>query len=311
MRAIFMGTPEFALPSLAATHAVCELIAVVAQPDRKQGRGQRSAPPPTASWAAAHGVKLLQPEKIRPPEVLAALTALEPEIIVVVAYGKILPRSILDLPRLGCVNVHASLLPSYRGAAPIQWAVARGESETGITLMQMEEGLDSGPILLQRSCGILPEDTGESLSARLALLGAELLAEGLPRLERGELQPIRQDDAKATLAPMLKREDARIDWRLPAKELHDRVRAFQPWPGASCTLPDGAGLKISATALAEGAAPPGTILKADREGLTIAAGVGALRLLAVQPEGRRHMPAADFLAGHPLPVGTVLRGFAV
>jgi methionyl-tRNA formyltransferase len=308
MRAVFMGTPEFALPSLAATDELCDLVAVVAQPDRKQGRGQRSAPPPTASWAVEHGVKLLQPEKIRGPEFQEALAALAPEIIVVAAYGKILPRALLELPRLGCVNVHASLLPRYRGAAPIQWAIARGERETGITLMQMEEGLDSGPILLQRACPILSSDTGESLAKRLSLLGGELLAEGLPKLERGELRAVPQEASQATLAPMLKREDARLDWRLPAQELHDRIRAFQPWPGASCTLPDGTGLKISASAVAEGAGPPGTILVADRSGLTVASGAGALRLTEVQPEGRRRMPAADFLAGHPLLVGSKLGG---
>ena len=196
MRAIFMGTPEFALPALAATDELCDLVAVVAQPDRKQGRGQRELKPPTAAWAVAHAVPLLQPEKIRTPEVQAALSALQPEIIVVAAYGKILPRALLELPRLGCVNVHASLLPRYRGAAPIQWAIARGERETGITLMQMEEGLGSRPILLQRSCAILPEDTGESLGKRLSLLGGELLAEGLPKLERGELRAVRQDDSR-------------------------------------------------------------------------------------------------------------------
>jgi methionyl-tRNA formyltransferase len=307
MRAIFMGTPEFALPSLAATDELCDLVAVVAQPDRKQGRGQRSSPPPTALWAAAHGVQLLQPEKIRPPEAHAALAALEPEIIIVAAYGKILPRAVLELPRLGCVNVHASLLPRYRGAAPIQWAIARGERETGITLMQMEEGLDTGPILIQRSCPIREDDTGESLGKRLSLLGGELLAEGLPKLERGELRATRQDDSQATLAPILKREDARIDWRLPAQELHDRIRAFQPWPGASCKLPAGADLKITATSVTEGAGVPGTLLGVERSGLVIGTGAGALLVLEVQPAGRRRMSVAEFLAGHPLAVGTKLQ----
>jgi methionyl-tRNA formyltransferase len=307
IRAIFMGTPEVALPSLAATDELCELVAVVAQPDRKQGRGHRSAPPPTAVWAAAHGVKLLQPEKIKTTEFAEALAALEPEIVVVMAYGRILPRALLELPRLGCVNVHASLLPRYRGAAPIQWAIARGERETGVTLMEMEEGLDQGPILLQRACPILPEDTGESLGRRLALLGGELLREGLPKLERGERQAVRQDDAQATFAPMLKREDARLDWTLPAQTLHDRVRAFQPWPGATCTLPDGTILKVLATALAEGSGPPGAILRVERGGLAVAAGVGALLLLEVQLPGGRRMDIADFLLGHLLAATERLR----
>jgi methionyl-tRNA formyltransferase len=306
MRAIFMGTPDFALPSLAATDDLCDLVAVVAQPDRKQGRGQRSAPPPTARWAVEHGIQLLQPEKIRPPEVQEALAALEPEIIVVAAYGKILPRTLLELPRLGCVNVHASLLPRYRGAAPIQWAIARSERETGITLMEMEEGLDSGPILLQRSCSILPGDTGETLGSRLSLLGGELLREGLPKLERGALRAVRQDDSQATLAPILKREDSRLDWALPAQELHDRVRAFQPWPGASCKLPDGTDLKVITSAIAEGSGPPGTILGVERGALVVGTGAGALLLLELQRGGRRRMSAADFLAGHPLARGETL-----
>ncbi|MHB8416947.1 MAG: methionyl-tRNA formyltransferase [Myxococcales bacterium] len=306
MRAIFMGTPEFAVPSAAAVAATCDLVAVVAQPDRPQGRGQHLAKPPVARWAMEHGIRLLQPEKIRPPEAQAALAALAPELIVVAAYGKILPRSLLELPRLGCVNVHASLLPRYRGAAPIQWAIARGERETGVTLMQMEEGLDSGPLLAQRRCAILPEDTGESLSARLALLGRQLLQEELPRLERGESRAVRQDDSQATLAPRLTREDARLDWRLPARELHDRVRAFQPWPGASCTLPGGLQLKISATSPGDGSGTPGTLLAAGPAGLEVATGAGSLWLREVQPEGRRRMRAAEFLAGHPLAPGAVL-----
>ncbi|HUB06893.1 MAG TPA: methionyl-tRNA formyltransferase [Myxococcales bacterium] len=301
-----MGTPAFAVPSLEATADVCDLALVVAQPDRPQGRGRRIERPPVAGWASAHGVDLFQPTKIRPPEVLERLAALAPDVVVVAAYGKILPPSFLELPRLGCVNVHASLLPRYRGAAPIQWAIARGERETGVTLMQMEEGLDTGPILAQRRCPILPEDTGVQLTDRLALLGAALLRAELPRLERGELRATRQDDAQATLAPRLTREDGRVDWTRPARELHDRIRAFQPWPGAVCALPTGAPLKILATAVQGGTGPAGTVLAAGSAGIEVASGEGSLLLRAVQPEGGRRMTGAEFVAGHPLAPGARL-----
>lgn len=305
-----MGTPEFAIPALAAVRECCELVAVVAQPDRPQGRGQRSARPPTARWAEERGLAILQPEKVRTPEFLSALSALAPEIVIVVAYGRILPRAVLDLPARGCLNVHASLLPRYRGAAPIQWAIARGESETGVTLMQMEEGLDSGPVLLQRSCPIDPDETGEALATRLSILGADLLREGLPLLVRGALVPAPQDTAQVTLAPPLTREDAWLDFTRPARELHDRVRAFQPWPAARCALPGGATIKILRTAVAEGNGPPGQLLAAGRDGLLVGTGLGALRLLELQPEGRRRMQAGEFLAGHPIAAGSRLGGRA-
>ncbi|MHB1844333.1 MAG: methionyl-tRNA formyltransferase [Deltaproteobacteria bacterium] len=306
MRAVFMGTPEFAVPSLEATAERCDLAAVVAQPDRPQGRGQRLAPPPTARWARERGVPLLQPDKIRTPSFLSLLQALAPEIIIVVAYGRILPGDVLLVPRRGCVNVHASLLPKYRGAAPIQWAIAGGERETGVTLMQMGEGLDDGPVLARRSCEIREDETGEALSARLAVLGAELLRESLPLLEREELSAVPQEGALATLAPKLRREDAIVDWRRPAKELHDRARAFQPWPGALVSLPEGGALKIVSTAAEERSGQPGEVLVAGAAGLVVAAAHGALRLIEVQPEGRRRMRAEEFLSGHPLLVGTRL-----
>lgn len=305
MRAIFLGTPAFALPSLRAVATLCDLAAVVAQPDRPRGRGQRSGRPPTAGWADAHGVRVLQPEKVRTPEFLAELLALAPDLLVVVAYGRILPRAVLELPARGAVNVHASLLPRYRGAAPIQWAIASGETETGATLMRMEEGLDSGPILLQRALAIGPGETSEELAARLAELGAELLCEGLPRLEAGALDGVRQDAAQVTLAPLLSREDGWLDLSLPASLLHDRVRAFQPWPGAACGLPGGGVLKILSTAVAPGAGAPGELLASGAGELRVATGRGALQLLFVQPEGGRRMAVAEFLAGHPLRVGSL------
>ncbi len=307
MRAVFMGTPEFALPSLEAVAERCELVAVVAQPDRPQGRGQRLAPPPTARWARERGVELLQPEKIRSPELASRLRAIAPEIVLVVAYGKILPPELLEIAPRGYLNVHASILPKYRGPAPIQWAIARGERETGVTLMRIGEGLDDGPMLLQRRCEISDDDTGGSLTERLARMGGEILREGLPLLERGELEPVPQDPALATLAPKLRREDALLDWRLPAQLLRDRVRAFQPWPSAIARLPGGGGLKISASSVEAGDGAPGELLDdAAGGGLVVATGRGARRLIEVQPEGGRRMRAESFLAGHPLPAGTRL-----
>ncbi len=303
-----MGTPAFAVPSLEALARGSELCAVVAQPDRPSGRGQAIHSPPTADWARAHGVQVLQPQRVRDEAFIARLRELAPDLIVVAAYGKILPKAVLELPQLGCVNVHASLLPRYRGAAPIQWAIARGEAETGVTLMQMEEGLDTGPMLAQARLVIAAQDTGGSLTAKLALLGGELLAKNLRALLERGLVAVPQDDALATLAPKLAREDAVLDLSRPAWELHNHVRAFQPWPGASLKLPSGKLLKVISTDLVEGDGVPGTVLAAGKEGLTVATGAGALRLLEVQPEGKRPMRAADFLLGHPLALGTVLDG---
>jgi len=301
-----MGTPAFAVPTLDALARGSELCAVVAQPDRPSGRGQAMHSPPTADWARAHGVEILQPQRARDEAFIAQLRELVPDLIIVAAYGKILPKALLELPRLGCVNVHASLLPRYRGAAPIQWAIARGEAETGVTLMQMEEGLDTGPMLAQARLPIASDDTGGSLTAKLAELGGELLAQHLPALLERRLVAVPQNDALATLAPKLVREDAVLDLTLPARELHDHVRAFQPWPGATLKLPSGKMLKAIETERVDGEGFPGTVLAAGREGITLATGAGALRLLEVQPEGKRPMRAADFLLGHPLLSGTVL-----
>jgi methionyl-tRNA formyltransferase len=306
VRTAFMGTPAFALPTLEALARWSELCAVVAQLDKPSGRGRLLNSPATVLWARARGVPVLQPQRARDEAFLAQLGALAPELIVVAAYGKILPKTLLELPRLGCVNVHASLLPRYRGAAPIQWAIARGEAETGVTLMQMDEGLDTGPMLAQARLPIAPDDTGESLSAKLAKLGGELLEQHLGALFEKSLVAVPQNQALATLAPKLTREDAVLDVKRPAGELHDYVRAFQPWPGATLKLASGKLLKVIETDLVEGAGVPGTVLAAGRAGITMATGAGALRLLEVQPEGKRAMPAGDFLLGHPLAPGDVV-----
>jgi methionyl-tRNA formyltransferase len=303
-----MGTPEFALPSLQALHELTGLVAVVAQPDRPSGRGQRTVPPPVAQWAHAHGIELLQPSRLREPGVLAALAELRPAIVVVAAYGKILPRTLLELPPRGCINVHASLLPRYRGAAPVQWAIAQGEAVTGISLMRMEEGLDTGAVYVQESLAIDPQDTGGSLTARLAVLGGALLTRSLPALLDGTLRALPQAHAAATLAPKLTREDAVLDFSRAARELEARIRAFQPWPGAVALLPGETRLKILRARVEPArAGRAGEVIVGEAGQLLVACGEGALALEVVQPEGRRPMATVDFLSGHQLLPGVLLR----
>lgn len=307
MRVVFLGSGRFAIPSLEALlNAGHDVAAVVTQPDREKGRGRQLAPPPVKPVAVGHGLPVLQPRRVREAEAIAALERLRPELQVVVAYGQILPRAVIDIAPRGTLNVHASLLPRYRGAAPIQWAIACGETQTGVTTMLIDEGLDTGPILRARTTAIGPEETAGELEPRLAVLGGELLVETLAELEAGRLQPTPQDHARATLAPLLKKEDARIDWSQPAGVIACRIRGFQPWPGAFTDV-EGRTLKVlRAVALASPAAPatPGVLLQADADGITIACGERtALRLLEVQPESRRAMAAAAYAAGARLTPG--------
>jgi methionyl-tRNA formyltransferase len=315
MRIVFLGSGAFAIPSLErlleAGHAVA---AVVCPPDREKGRGRALAPPPLKPAAQARGVPILQPRRIKDPEAQEALRALSPELQVVVAYGQILPRSVIEIPPRRTVNVHGSLLPLYRGAAPIQWAIAAGETETGVTTMLIDEGLDTGPILLARSLAIGPEETAEELEPRLARLGADLLLETVRGLAEGTVVPRPQDHSRATQAPMLRKEDGRIDWSRPALVLARRVRAFEPWPGSTTTL-EGKGVKVVRARVAEPGAGepgpaekdeggPGSVTAVDREGIVVACGDGTrLRLLDVQPESRRAMSAAAFAAGARLRPG--------
>jgi methionyl-tRNA formyltransferase len=297
LRITFLGSGRFAVPSLLALlDAGHDVVALVAQPDRAAGRGLELLPPPTKRAALERSLPLLQPERVRRPEAVEELRALRPDLQVVVAYGQILPRSIIDLAPLGTVNVHASLLPRFRGAAPIQWAIARGEAETGVSTMLIDEGLDTGPVLLRRSLPIGPEETAAELEPRLAELGARLLLETVEGLRAGTLVPAPQDPAQATLAPALRREDGRMDFALPARALFDRLRGFSPWPG-SHAFHDGKLLKVLRARPAEGAGQPGVVLACDRDGVVIACGRDALRLLEVQPESRRAMPAAAWAAG--------------
>lgn len=299
MRLAFLGTGRFAVPSLEAVlDAGHDVVALVTQPDRESGRGRELAPPPTKLVALARGLTVQQPRRIRLPEAVDALAALAPDILVVVAYGQILPPAVLGLAPRGAVNVHASLLPLYRGAAPIQWAVARGESETGVTTMQLDEGLDTGPILLARGTPIGPEETAGELQERLAALGATLLLETLAGLAADRLQPRPQDHARATLAPILRKEDGRVNWSLAAREVGWRVRGFHPWPGMTATW-QGRGLKLLRVAEAQpGPGEPGQVLAVEAQSVLVGCGGGSrLRLVEVQPESRRAMPAGAWAAG--------------
>jgi len=303
-----MGTPAFACPILEALLARRDpVVGVVTQPDRPRGRGLAVAAPEVKVLAEQRGLPVLQPEKVKDPAFEQALRALAPDLVVVAAYGRILPRAILDLPPRGCVNVHASLLPRHRGAAPIAWAILAGDQATGVTTMNMAEEMDAGDMLLQRATPIGPEETGGELTARLATLGAELIGETIDALRAGTLRPRAQADADVTYAPRIDQQQRRIDWGKPADELARLVRALSPAPAAFTTLGPRR-LKIyrarPASTRPSGAAP-GTVVSAGG-GLAVAAGRGALELLEVQLEGRRRLAAAEFLAGHPVAAGTCL-----
>ncbi len=300
-RIVFMGTPALAVPSLEACRAVGEVVAVVTQPDRPKGRGQALQASPVKLAALAAGLPVLQPPRLKGTDFAQTLAAFRPEVTVVTAYGRILPPDVLAAPRRGSLNVHASLLPRWRGAAPIQWAIAEGDSQTGVCLMQMEAGLDTGPVLAVRQEAIRPDDTTESLSARLSLLGGALLREELPRFFAGALQAVPQPAQGVTLARVVDKRDGWLDFSLPAPVLERRLRAFTPWPGAWTSL-GGQLLKVHAARVLKGAGAPGTVLSTDG-GLEVACGEGSLLLLDVQGEGKRRMQAADFLRGHPLAVG--------
>lgn len=337
-RLVFMGTPELARTILRALvdSSRWEIVLVVAQPDKPVGRGLSTQPPPVKVEALARGLPVRQPTKARDPDFLAELARLAPDVIVVAAYGQLLPPALLAIPRTGCLNVHTSLLPRWRGAAPIQWALLEGDSETGVTLMRMNEGLDTGDLVTSASTPISDDDTAQSLHDRLADLGADLLVRTLPAWLAGSLTPVPQPDTGVTYARKLTREDGRLDWSLPAETLARRVRALHPWPGAFTSLPpaDGKGpgslLKISRASAwplppplspaSEAIATPGlnpspnpspspgeVVLATGGEWL-VATGRGALRLDLVQREGRQRLAAREFLAGHPIPRGTRLGG---
>jgi methionyl-tRNA formyltransferase len=305
MKLIFMGTPEFAVPSLSKLiEAGHEIQAVFTQPDRPAGRKQTIIPPPVKAIAFQHALTIHQPEKIKTGE---ARERFEPvfkdaDAGIVAAYGRILPGWMLEAPRYGCINVHSSLLPKYRGAAPINWAIARGERETGVTIMQMDAGLDTGAILGQRATAIGDEETAARLTPRLAEIGANLLIETLSKLERGEITPIPQNDREASLAPILKREDGQVNWEMSAQEIFNRLRGFTPFPGCY-TFFDGrrleiVGAKVETADVGFSQFEPGAVCEVSKESFFVACGGGAiLRITEVQPEGKRTMSARDFLNG--------------
>lgn len=305
MNIVFAGTPDFAVPTLdRLIDAGRRPVAVYTQPDRPAGRGRRPRPSPVKQRAEQAGIPVLQPASLRTPDAQAELAALAPDLLVVVAYGLILPQAVLDIPRLGCVNVHASLLPRWRGAAPIQRALLAGDATTGVTIMQMEAGLDTGPMLARREIPIGAQDTAGDLHDRLAVLGAELLVEVLPDIAAGRLTPVPQDDAAATYADKLSKDEAPLDWQRPAAALARQVRAFNPWPVAETRLA-GRILRIWQAEALPGptAAAPGEIVAAGRDGIDVATAEGVLRLIRLQAPGGRPLPAADFLNGHPLRPG--------
>ncbi|MDH5673954.1 MAG: methionyl-tRNA formyltransferase [Myxococcales bacterium] len=309
-RAIFFGTPQFAVPSLEALLEVADVPLVVTQPDRPAGRRMKLTPPPVKELALQRGIEVIQPRRVRRPALAEQLAALGADVAVVVAYGRILPPALLAAPRLGCVNVHASLLPKLRGAAPIQWAVIGGDAESGVCLMQMDEGMDTGPVLACRSLAIGAEETAGELSERLSKLGGELLGQELPRYLRGELEPRPQDHARATLAPPLAKSHGRVDFSHSARALKNLIRGTAPWPGAYGYL-DGRRIKLHrARVLVEAgeSGEPGTIVRADRHGIEVACGQGVVAIDELQPEGKKRMTAEQFLAGHRCEAGARFDG---
>lgn len=309
LRIVFAGTPDFAVPALDALLAAGhQVVAVYTQPDRPAGRGRKLQPSPVKRRAQALDIAMEQPESLRSADARDVIAAYRPDVMVVVAYGLLLPQAVLDIPLYGCLNIHASLLPRWRGAAPIQRAIAAGDTESGVCIMQMEKGLDTGPVLLERRIPIRADETGGSLHDQLAGLGADAIVDALAGLQAGTLQPRLQDDSAATYAHKLTKEEAAIDWRREAVAISRQVRAFDPWPVAVARL-EGCPLRIWGAAPLPGATacePPGTVVRAGADGIDIATGNGVLRITRLQPVGKRPMNSREFLNGHRLPAGTRL-----
>lgn len=310
MKIIFMGTPRFAVPSLEALiTSGHECVVVITRPDKPKGRGKAMEPPPVKLTAEAAGIKVLQPHGIKDAAFISQLKAMSPDIIAVVAYGRMLPEALLDMPPLGCVNVHASLLPKYRGAAPINWAVINGDKETGVTTMLMDKGMDTGGILLEERIPIGEGDTAEDLSERLSVVGARLLLKTLALLKDGKIKPTPQNDEATSSAPVLKKEDGLINWSKSATEIKNLIRGVQPWPGAHTRLGKGL-VKIYRGVVASGSdddahpcAAPGTVTVASNGRVVVKCGKGSLEIIELQPENKRRMSAAGFLMGYKLKHG--------
>ncbi len=305
-RTIFMGTPDFACPTLLKLIERGEnLVAVVTQPDRPKGRGQKLMPPPVKVLAEQNRIAVYQPLKVRDPEFVAIIRELKPDVIVVVAFGQILPKALLDIPAHGCINVHASLLPRYRGAAPLNWCIMHGEAETGVTTMLMDVGLDTGDMLLVQKTGLDENEDISSLHDRMATMGADLLADTLDRLAAGTITPQRQNNADSCYAPMLKKEDGIINWHTDARTIHNQVRGLAVWPGA-CTTIHGQVLKIFRTRVGCGSGEPGTVLQAAKGHFEVACQSGTLFLYELQLAGKKRLDCVSFLAGCPVSEGTLL-----
>jgi methionyl-tRNA formyltransferase len=305
-RVIFMGTPEFACPTLQTLiDRGDHVVAVVTQPDRPKGRGQKLMAPPVKELALKHGIPVHQPLKVRNPEVIELIRELHPDVIVVVAFGQILPKALLEIPPGGCINVHASLLPRYRGAAPLNWCIVNGEHETGVTTMLMDVGLDTGPMLLKRSTPLDGNEDIVSLHDRMSTMGAELLSETMDALEAGTIVPQEQDSDQSCYAPMLKKEDGLVNWYRDAGTIHNQVRGLVVWPGAYTFL-DGQVLKIYRSRVSTGSGLPGTVLRADKKGLEVACLTGSLIIEEMQLAGKKRLDAASFLSGYTVPEGTQL-----
>lgn len=298
MRLLFMGTPEFAVPCLARLIVDgYEIAGVFTQPDKPKGRGHKLAPPPVKELALQHSLPVYQPEKLRDGQALEIFRSLKPDLAVVVAYGRILPKELLEVPALGCVNVHGSLLPKYRGAAPIQWSVLNGDAVGGITTMYMAEGLDSGDMILQEETPIGENETAGELYERLSQIGASLLSETVKQILSGNAPRIPQEESQATLAPMLEKPMGQLDFSKPAFAVHKWICGMNPWPAAFTSL-DGMTVKVYRSRIAQGEGEPGTVLPG--KGLTVACSQGAVELLEIQAQGGKRMAAADYLRGHPL-----------
>lgn len=312
MKIVFMGTPDFAVPALRALlDDGYNVVAVVTQPDRPKGRKRVLTPTPVKEEALKHGLTVLQPEKLRQAESVEQIRSLAPDLIITAAYGQILPKSILDMPELGCINVHASLLPKYRGGAPIHYAVMRGEQVTGVTIMYMDVGLDTGDMISSVEVPITEQDTTGSMFAKLSLAGAELLRKTLPDLIAGRIQAVPQNEAEAIYSPNITREDERIDWSKPARDIFNQVRGLNPFPGAFTTW-NGDVLKVwqckppVSAEWAAGNAKPGTVLRADADGIAVQTGDGVLILTTIQPAGKKAMEVEQFLRGSAIERGTAL-----
>ena len=308
LRIIFMGTPDFAAATLQALiDGPDEVVAVITQPDKAKGRGKKITPPPAKVFAEAAGIPVLQPTKIKSEEFRNGLLTYQPDLIVVTAYGRILPPSLLELAPMGCINVHGSLLPKYRGAAPIQWTVINGEKEAGVTIIQMDKGMDTGDMLLMAKIETDPEETAGSLFDKLTTLGSKTLLKAIKGVKEGTVIPVPQDHSLATVAPMLKKKDGLIDWSRDAEELACLIRGLDPWPSAFC-FHNNKRLRLFGPEVVykDTEDPPGSVLHGDKRGLLVACGKNALLIREIQPEGKKRMAAQDFLRGNPLEPGILL-----